>query len=186
MHACMHSLDASFPGTQCHHLVVSLLRQADSAKTPFLWRHIPGVSIQPQFKQPCFLSYYSPGWLCPMYAPSPPLPAPLLHHRGHEVLMRLTNTVTEPYWTGFNRMGPDNGHPCNTNGRSGRPFSCHLHGSASLAPYDGWAEDETCYGKISTACRWSTVRALAHKTRDSDRKSKTQLNPKPYTLPIPY
>ena len=23
----------------------------------------------------------------------------------------------------------------------------HLHGSASLAPYDGWAEDETCLGE---------------------------------------
>jgi hypothetical protein len=29
----------------------------------------------------------------------------------------------------------------------GRPFSVHLHGSASLAPYDGWAEDSTCFGE---------------------------------------
>lgn len=29
----------------------------------------------------------------------------------------------------------------------GRPISVHLHGSQSLAPYDGWAEDEICGGE---------------------------------------
>lgn len=69
--------------------------------------------------------------------------------RGHEVLMRLTNIVTEPVWTNPGRMGPDNGKPC-LGDRTGRPFSCHLHGSASLAPYDGWADDETCLGERKT------------------------------------
>jgi len=61
---------------------------------------------------------------------------------GHESLVR------------FNNKMPVNGHfknqydPClPDHNRSGRPISVHLHGSASLAPYDGWAEDETCYGE---------------------------------------
>ena len=33
--------------------------------------------------------------------------------------------------------------PC-TGTRTGRPFSVHFHGSAPLAPFDGWADDETC------------------------------------------
>lgn len=38
--------------------------------------------------------------------------------------------------------------PCTNPGRTGgHPVSIHFHGSASLAPYDGWAEDETCSGE---------------------------------------
>jgi hypothetical protein len=29
-------------------------------------------------------------------------------------------------------------------GEQGRPIAVHNHGSASLAPYDGWADDEIC------------------------------------------
>ncbi len=61
---------------------------------------------------------------------------------GHESLVRFNNKIE--------LIGPYSGtyEPCTEeNGREGRPFSVHFHGSASLAPYDGWADDETCYGE---------------------------------------
>ncbi len=41
--------------------------------------------------------------------------------------------------------------PCvSGNGRHGRPISVHLHGSASLSGFDGWADDETCRDEVSS------------------------------------
>ena len=60
---------------------------------------------------------------------------------GHESLVRFNNKMNCTYFKGTYT-------PCNEEGRfGGRPFSVHHHGSASLAPYDGWAEDETCPGE---------------------------------------
>ncbi|KAG2441979.1 hypothetical protein HYH02_009772 [Chlamydomonas schloesseri] len=60
--------------------------------------------------------------------------------KGRQTLVRFNNRLTPANLTGtpFTEF-----HPCE-GGRSGRPISVHLHGSASLAPYDGWAEDTTC------------------------------------------
>ena len=57
---------------------------------------------------------------------------------GHESIIRFNNKM--------GALLPENFTPCVGN-RSGRPFSVHHHGSASIAPYDGWAEDETCFGE---------------------------------------
>ncbi|CAF4704421.1 unnamed protein product, partial [Rotaria sp. Silwood2] len=57
---------------------------------------------------------------------------------GHESIIRFNNKI--------GNLFPETFSPC-TGNRTGRPFSVHLHGSASLPPYDGWAEDETCYGE---------------------------------------
>lgn len=57
---------------------------------------------------------------------------------GHESYVRFNNKIGNHF--------KDSHAPC-TGDRTGNPFSVHLHGSASLAPYDGWAEDETCYGE---------------------------------------
>jgi FtsP/CotA-like multicopper oxidase with cupredoxin domain len=63
---------------------------------------------------------------------------------GHESLVRFKNLINAE--TGYFK-GSHN--PClPNNNRKGRPISVHLHGSASLAPFDGWAEDETCYGEV--------------------------------------
>lgn len=60
---------------------------------------------------------------------------------GHESLVRFNNKISRKYF----RQVYD---PCLPyKNRIGRPISVHLHGSASLAPYDGWAEDETCFGE---------------------------------------
>jgi FtsP/CotA-like multicopper oxidase with cupredoxin domain len=60
---------------------------------------------------------------------------------GHESLIRFNNKINRRYFK-------ESYNPClPNNNRIGRPISVHLHGSASLAPYDGWAEDETCYGE---------------------------------------
>ena len=60
---------------------------------------------------------------------------------GHESIVRFNNKITRKNFK-------DQYDPCLPNNkRSGRPISVHLHGSASLAPYDGWAEDETCFGE---------------------------------------
>lgn len=60
---------------------------------------------------------------------------------GHESLVRFNNKISRTFFKSeFNPCLPNNK-------RSGRPISVHLHGSASLAPYDGWAEDETCFGE---------------------------------------
>lgn len=62
---------------------------------------------------------------------------------GHESLVRFNNKIN--YNTGFFKGSFS---PClANNGRVGRPLSVHFHGSASLPGYDGWAEDETCFGE---------------------------------------
>ena len=71
------------------------------------------------------------------------IPGPTIHvPSGHESLVRFNNKINyKGYFSGAYA-------PCSTTaGRQGRPFSVHLHGSASLPGYDGWAEDETCYGE---------------------------------------
>jgi len=69
------------------------------------------------------------------------LPGPTISiPTGHESLVRFNNKMplTGPFSGTF--------EPCTAeHGRQGRPFSVHYHGSASLAPYDGWADDETCF-----------------------------------------
>jgi FtsP/CotA-like multicopper oxidase with cupredoxin domain len=63
---------------------------------------------------------------------------------GHESLVRFKNMINAN--TGYFRGSYS---PClPVNNRNGRPISVHFHGSASLAPFDGWAEDETCYGEV--------------------------------------
>lgn len=63
---------------------------------------------------------------------------------GHESIVRFKNSIDTV--NGFFKGSFD---PClPNNGRTGRPFSVHYHGSASLAPFDGWAEDETCYNEV--------------------------------------
>lgn len=73
-------------------------------------------------------------------APGPTIRMPV----GHESLIRFKNMINanNGYFKGsYNPCLP-------VNGRTGRPISVHLHGSASLAPFDGWAEDATCYGEV--------------------------------------
>jgi hypothetical protein len=67
--------------------------------------------------------------------PGPTIIAPT----GHESIIRFNNKITFQYF----KQRYD---PCIMS-RNGRPISVHFHGSASLAPYDGWAEDETCLGE---------------------------------------
>jgi FtsP/CotA-like multicopper oxidase with cupredoxin domain len=67
--------------------------------------------------------------------PGPTIIAPT----GHESMIRFNNKFTTQYFK--QRYDPCIG------ARNGRPISVHFHGSASLAPYDGWAEDETCVGE---------------------------------------
>lgn len=63
---------------------------------------------------------------------------------GHESLVRFKNLINTK-----NGYFKGDYSPClEVNGKSGRPISVHFHGSASLAPFDGWAEDETCYGEV--------------------------------------
>ncbi len=72
--------------------------------------------------------------------PGPTIRTPV----GHETLVRFKNIINAN--TGYFK-GSYN--PClPNNNRIGRPISVHFHGSASLAPFDGWAEDETCYGEV--------------------------------------
>jgi len=71
------------------------------------------------------------------------IPGPtIIMPTGHESLVRFNNkiSVTKYFKNQYDPCLPNNK-------RSGRPISVHLHGSASLAPYDGWAEDETCFGE---------------------------------------
>jgi FtsP/CotA-like multicopper oxidase with cupredoxin domain len=78
--------------------------------------------------------HHSPTWFL---AYNGNLPGPsIVTASGHESLVRFNNKISDRY---FNKTHS----PC-INGRSGNPTSVHLHGSASLAPFDGWAEDETC------------------------------------------
>ena len=69
-----------------------------------------------------------------MQVPGPTLVVPT----GHESIVRFNNKI--------GALFPDSFSPCIGN-RSGRPFSVHHHGSASIPPYDGWAEDESCFGE---------------------------------------
>ena len=86
-----------------------------------------------QFPGTWFLSYNGS-------IPGPTIRVPV----GHESLVRFKNLIN--YNTGFFKGSFS---PClPNNNRIGRPISVHHHGSASLAPFDGWAEDETCYGEI--------------------------------------
>lgn len=72
--------------------------------------------------------------------PGPTIRVPV----GHESLVRFKNQINTV--TGYFKQSHK---PClQVNGRSGRPISVHFHGSASLAPFDGWAEDETCFGEV--------------------------------------
>ena len=72
--------------------------------------------------------------------PGPTIRVPV----GHESLVRFKNSINTV--SGFFKGSFD---PCiSANGRTGRPISVHFHGSASLAPFDGWAEDETCFGEV--------------------------------------
>lgn len=81
-------------------------------------------------KQTWFLTYNN-------VIPGPTIIVPT----GHESLVRFNNKIERKYFK-------EEHDPCLAyNKRSGRPISVHLHGSASLAPFDGWAEDETCFGE---------------------------------------
>ena len=72
--------------------------------------------------------------------PGPTIRAPV----GHESFVRFKNLINTR--TGYFKETFD---PCiAANNRSGRPISIHFHGSASLAPFDGWAKDVTCHGEI--------------------------------------
>lgn len=74
------------------------------------------------------------------FAPGPTIRVPT----GHESLVRFKNLINHD--TGFFKGSFD---PClPNNNRIGRPISIHHHGSPSLAPFDGWAEDITCYGEV--------------------------------------
>ena len=61
---------------------------------------------------------------------------------GHEGVVRFNNKLNGTFFA----LGEK---PCvgGASGRTGRPTSVHFHGSASLATYDGWAEDTSCGGE---------------------------------------
>jgi hypothetical protein len=69
--------------------------------------------------------------------PGPTINAPL----GRQSLVRFNNRIPAD-----SSAFPEH-HPCISGGRRGRPLAVHHHGSASLAPYDGWAEDSFCSGE---------------------------------------
>jgi hypothetical protein len=64
---------------------------------------------------------------------------------GTEVLVRFNNKIVADKNPNV-ELGE---YPClpKFNRPFGRPISIHLHGSASLPPYDGWADDVTCTGE---------------------------------------
>jgi FtsP/CotA-like multicopper oxidase with cupredoxin domain len=76
------------------------------------------------------------------HSPGPTIRVPV----GHESLVRFKNLIN--YNNGFFKGSFNPCLPSLGSNRIGRPISVHFHGSASLAPYDGWAEDETCYGEV--------------------------------------
>ncbi len=53
---------------------------------------------------------------------------------GHESIVRFNNKINS-----VNGFYAGSFAPC-SGSRTGRPFSTHFHGSASLAPFDGWAD----------------------------------------------
>lgn len=73
------------------------------------------------------------------------IPGPTINvPSGHESLVRFKNLINTN--TGYFK---GSFKPClSNNNRVGRPISVHYHGSASLAPFDGWAEDEICHGEV--------------------------------------
>ncbi|GLC39076.1 hypothetical protein PLESTM_000837200 [Pleodorina starrii] len=74
-------------------------------------------------------------------SPGPTIRVPV----GRQTLVRFNNRMTAATIAGT-PFSPFT--PCDTTpGRQGRPIAVHLHGEASLAPYDGWAEDTTCGGE---------------------------------------
>jgi FtsP/CotA-like multicopper oxidase with cupredoxin domain len=75
-------------------------------------------------------------------APGPTIKVPV----GHESLVRFKNIINHN--TGFFKGSFSPCLPSALGTRIGRPISVHFHGSASLAPYDGWAEDNTCFGEV--------------------------------------
>ncbi|KAG2491600.1 hypothetical protein HYH03_010165 [Edaphochlamys debaryana] len=86
-----------------------------------------------------------PGPLTTLLAYNGSIPGPMFRvTKGRQTLVRFNNKLTAAKIAGtrFSTYPP-----CDANGRQGRPISVHLHGEASLAPYDGWAEDETCGGE---------------------------------------
>jgi hypothetical protein len=69
--------------------------------------------------------------------PGPTIETP----KGRQTVVRFNNRIPADSTTFHSHL------PCNTAQRQGRPIAIHLHGSASLAPYDGWAEDTICSGE---------------------------------------
>lgn len=66
------------------------------------------------------------------------MPGPtIIQPAGHESFVRFNNKIINRFKSDFSPCLPGRK-------RQGRPISVHFHGSASLAPFDGWAEDETC------------------------------------------
>ncbi|UJR17736.1 hypothetical protein I4U23_004634 [Adineta vaga] len=68
------------------------------------------------------------------HVPGPTLIVPT----GHESIVRFNNKIGTFFKESFS--------PCIGN-RVGRPIGIHHHGSASAPPFDGWAEDETCFNE---------------------------------------
>ena len=67
------------------------------------------------------------------------VPGPTFHTTvGHETLVRFTNAISTTHFAAST--------PC-VGSRSGRPISIHNHGGPTLAPFDGWADDEVCFGE---------------------------------------
>ena len=95
----------------------------DTTLRPFD-RSVPACAKKPATK---FLTYHK-------QVPGPTLIVPA----GHESIVRFNNKI--------GALFPGSLSPCVGN-RTGRPFSVHHRGSASIPSYDGWAEDETCFGE---------------------------------------
>jgi FtsP/CotA-like multicopper oxidase with cupredoxin domain len=73
------------------------------------------------------------------------VPAATMYVRdGKETYVQFNNLITEedaPRPEMFNFEG------CNHDDKTGLPITTHNHGQAALAPFDGYAEDRTCYGE---------------------------------------
>jgi hypothetical protein len=124
--------DAQSKGTVCRddgHCLRSYEIDVKDVQKRIFDNSIPSCK---QFNATWFLSYNGS-------VPGPTIIMP----SGHESLVRFNNKIN--YKTGYFK---ESYNPClAANGREGRPFSVHLHGSPSLPGYDGWAEDETCFGE---------------------------------------
>jgi hypothetical protein len=89
---------------------------------------------------------------------------------GKENLIRFNNKIEGKYYPlGSFPCAPKYGRPL------GRPVSIHLHGSPSLAPYDGWADDVTCsnetkdyiYPNVKPSTMWYHDHALHETARNA-------------------